>query len=171
MKFSEKLVQLRHNKNVSRKTIAQILEMTEVAYGCYERGERMPSIDKLCKLADYFEISIDELLCRNVELQKAKEKWQNAGYDVKINANNKGVTLTPTEDIETKIINSNYSQSQGFTTTKIIWHISTYAFIDITKYADMLFKKDYDDCLYKIYSKTLSKFENVCYYEIEDIPL
>ena len=170
MKFSEKLVQLRHNKNVSRKTIAQILEMTEVAYGCYERGERMPNIDKLCKLADYFEISIDELLCRNVELQKAKEKWQNAGYDVKVN-NNKVVTLTPTEDIETKIINSNYSQSQGFTTKKIIWHISTYAFIDITKYADMLFKKDYDDCLYKIYSKTLSKFENVCYYEIEDIPL
>ena len=170
MNFSEKLIQLRHNKNVSRKTIAQVLEMTEVAYGCYERGERMPNIDKLCKLADFFEVSIDELLCRNVELQRAKEKWQNAGYDVKINADNKGVTLTPIEDIETKLINSGYSQNQGFTTKKITWYISTYDFIDITRYADMLFKKDYGDCLDKTYSETLSKFENVCYYEIEEIP-
>ena len=35
-----------------------------VVYSRYEREEREPDIDALCKLADYFNVTVDYILCR-----------------------------------------------------------------------------------------------------------
>ena len=37
-------------------------EKTVSAYGNYELGQREPTIDFLCKLADYFNVSVDYLI-------------------------------------------------------------------------------------------------------------
>ena len=153
MKFYEKLIQLRQNKKVSRKEIANFLGMTEVAYGCYERGERMPNVDKICQLADYFEISIDELLGRNVKLQKAKEKWQNAGFDVCI-LNNQYVTLKPLDTIENDLTNAEFiKRNDELITKQITYYLSVSNLIDITHFADMLFKKSMAIFLKKLITK------------------
>ena len=172
MKFNEKLIQLRQRKKVSRKEMAKFLGMTEVAYGCYERGERTPNIEKICQLADYFEISVDELLGRNTKLQKAKEKWQNAGFNVHI-SDNQYVSLSPLDTIENDLINAEFiKRNDELVTKQITYLLSARNLIDITHFADMLFKKKYGKLFEKTYNETLSKFKDMLDdYYIEEIPI
>lgn len=62
--FARHLKQLRTEKNLLQKDLACILGVSTSAYGFYEQGKRQPDLDTLCKLADYFGVSIDYLLDR-----------------------------------------------------------------------------------------------------------
>lgn len=63
--FSKRLKELRKEKQVHQKDIAEYLGITPNAYGLYERGERKPNPDTLLMLADYFDVSVDYLLGRS----------------------------------------------------------------------------------------------------------
>lgn len=81
MKFNENLKYLREKHKISRKDVASILGITEMSYGTYERGTRSPDIEKICQLADLFEISIDELVGREKpNLSAAKEFWESSNF-------------------------------------------------------------------------------------------
>ncbi len=67
MGFAENLKRLRKEKGISRAEIAKILNMTENAFGTYERGEREPPIEKLCKIAAALHVTTDELLGYQVD--------------------------------------------------------------------------------------------------------
>lgn len=60
--FHDNLCRLRKESGISRAEMAKILNITENAYGTYERGEREPRLEKLCKIADALETSVDALL-------------------------------------------------------------------------------------------------------------
>ena len=45
-----------------RKDLAKSLDISEVSVGAYENGKRQPNYEMLFKIADYFGITIDELL-------------------------------------------------------------------------------------------------------------
>lgn len=62
MSFSENLKYYRKRAKISRKTIAQILNIHPNAYGMYETGAREPNIEKLCKIAKTLHVTTDELL-------------------------------------------------------------------------------------------------------------
>lgn len=64
MEFSNVLKQLREEKSLSQKDIAQYLGITRQAVAFYEVGKREPDYHILRKLADYFSVSIDYLLGR-----------------------------------------------------------------------------------------------------------
>lgn len=64
MKFSENLKQLRTVKNIGQKQLAQILNITLKTVSHWETGYCEPSISQLIALADYFEVSVDELIGR-----------------------------------------------------------------------------------------------------------
>ena len=49
---------------ISQKKAAEGCKMSLRGYQNYERGEREPSMTKLVVLADFYEVSIDELVCR-----------------------------------------------------------------------------------------------------------
>lgn len=59
-----RLKELRREKDVYQKDVAQYLGITTSAYGYYEQGERVPDSETLQKLADYFDCSADYLLGR-----------------------------------------------------------------------------------------------------------
>ncbi len=44
--------------------VAQAIGVTNSTYAYYERGERKPTPDMLWKLADFFDVTIDELMGR-----------------------------------------------------------------------------------------------------------
>ena len=67
MKFNENLKHLRKVKGVLQKEVAAHLGITQKAYGFYELGQREPSINTILKLCDYFEVTADELLGRNIK--------------------------------------------------------------------------------------------------------
>ena len=47
---------------LSRNALAKKLDVSEVTIGQYERGNRSPSLEILCKLADVFDIPVDVLV-------------------------------------------------------------------------------------------------------------
>ncbi len=58
------LKQIRNNKNLLQTKVAMDLNITQETISSYETGRVFPSSDMLIKLADYYNTSIDYLLCR-----------------------------------------------------------------------------------------------------------
>lgn len=55
---------LREEKNMSQSDIGKILDITSQAVGLYENEKRDIPNEYLIKLANYFEVSIDYILCK-----------------------------------------------------------------------------------------------------------
>ena len=64
----ETLKILRKNKGLTQTQVADAVELGRQAYAYYEKGERAPSPETLCKLADFFGVTVDELLGRTPQL-------------------------------------------------------------------------------------------------------
>ena len=60
--FSNRLKKLRLSKGVSQEVVADFLDISKSAYGYYESGRNMPSVDALVNLSKYFSVSTDYLL-------------------------------------------------------------------------------------------------------------
>lgn len=60
--FSEKLIELREKRKLSKKELAEKLGISAASVGYYESGERLPDISVACKIADFFNVTCDELL-------------------------------------------------------------------------------------------------------------
>lgn len=54
----------RKKKNISQAEVAKYLGLSQTAYGHYETGRRQIPIDSLTKLADFYGVSVDDLLGR-----------------------------------------------------------------------------------------------------------
>lgn len=68
------LKELRKEKGITQKEIADKLNITDRTYGHYETGKREPTIDTLINIADYYNISLDILVGR---YEKKGEKNKN----------------------------------------------------------------------------------------------
>ncbi len=64
MTFSEHLLQLRKARGLKQTELAPLVGISWRAYQTYERGEREPQVSTLIALADFYGISLDELVCR-----------------------------------------------------------------------------------------------------------
>lgn len=64
MNFSQKLKQLRFLLGCTQAQMADLLGITVRGYRNYELGAREPELSVLIKLADYFNVSLDELVGR-----------------------------------------------------------------------------------------------------------
>lgn len=62
--LSEKLKELRLEKNLTQKQVAQLLGLTQNAIGNYEAGIREPSLSTLKQICDLFDVPADYLIGR-----------------------------------------------------------------------------------------------------------
>ncbi len=62
MEFNEKLQELRKNKGLTQEELAENLFVSRTAVSKWESGRGYPSIDSLKEIANYFSVTIDELL-------------------------------------------------------------------------------------------------------------
>lgn len=67
-RFGEKLRTLRQRYNLSYRQLAAELGFNNAHLANIEHGRRMPSVQLVVKIAEYFEVSFDELMDDNVEL-------------------------------------------------------------------------------------------------------
>ncbi len=56
------LKMLRKSDGLTQSQVAQALNIGTQAYSYYERGDREPPLELLCKMADYFNVSVDYLI-------------------------------------------------------------------------------------------------------------
>ena len=64
MTFSEHLLYLREKRGLKQTDVAAAIGITERGYRNYERGRREPALSTLIALADFYDLSLDELVCR-----------------------------------------------------------------------------------------------------------
>ena len=64
--FAKNLEDLRNQKNISQKKLAEIVGVTQVAISQYETGKSVPKINIAVKLADVFGVTCEELYGKEV---------------------------------------------------------------------------------------------------------
>ena len=71
-RVGEILMQLRQEKHLSQAELGRIIYVSGGTISNYENGVHYPDVEKLFKLADFFEVSIDYLLGRSTSGAWAK---------------------------------------------------------------------------------------------------
>lgn len=61
-KLAATLKELRDHKGLTQKALSQELNIGSQTYSHYETGKRQPDLDTLCKIAAYYEVSLDQLV-------------------------------------------------------------------------------------------------------------
>ena len=74
MEFNEKLQELRKRDGITQEDLANVLHVSRAAVSKWESGRGWPSIDSLKNIADYFSISLDELLSSESLLAIAEDE-------------------------------------------------------------------------------------------------
>lgn len=64
IKFSERLKELRQERGLKQREMAEICGLKLRGYQCYEYATSCPDFEGLVFLADYFNVSVDYLLGR-----------------------------------------------------------------------------------------------------------
>lgn len=67
MKLAERLKELRKEKGLRQEQVAVALDISMSSYCLYEQGKREPTASVLCRMADYYGVSVDYLLGRSEE--------------------------------------------------------------------------------------------------------
>ena len=71
MKLGKNIYDLRKQKNITQEDLAAELGVTAAAVSKWENGYTLPDILMLCALADYFQVTTDELLGRSAVRKRA----------------------------------------------------------------------------------------------------
>ena len=61
-RISLKLLELRQQHNLTQKQLCENLNISRSVYSYFECGRRIPDIDTLLMFAEYYEVSLDELV-------------------------------------------------------------------------------------------------------------
>lgn len=62
--LNERIKELRNSRKMTQVELAKALGLTKQCVSNWENDNVLPSIDMLCKLADFFSVTTDYLLCR-----------------------------------------------------------------------------------------------------------
>ena len=77
MMFAQRLKDLRQEKKISQTELASALNISNRTISMYEQGNSEPNVEILLKIADYFNVTADYLICRtsckNIENQSLSD--------------------------------------------------------------------------------------------------
>ena len=109
MNFGKTVYELRKKKNVTQEELAAELGVTAAAVSKWEKGYSLPDILMLCSLADYFEVTADELLGRERNWKYAVIAAETEALGAQIDA------LAREYGIRAKAILTNYEEAASLT--------------------------------------------------------
>ena len=72
--FSKNLYALRKSKSLSQAQLAEALNYTHKAVSKWENKETMPDIVTLSSIAEYFDITVDDLINSHDAVKKSQKK-------------------------------------------------------------------------------------------------
>lgn len=67
MKYNNNLSKIRKEKGYSQREIAEVLKTTQQQINKYENGQQEMNVSRFIELADFYNISMDELAGREME--------------------------------------------------------------------------------------------------------
>ncbi len=66
------LKELRHHQGLTQKELGEKLDLTHQAYSRYETGNRLPDLAMACRIASYYHITLDQLVCQGLHPDPGK---------------------------------------------------------------------------------------------------
>ncbi len=72
-----KLLELRTEQNLSQRSIAKEMHVSQGTYNNWENARTQPSIEQLIALADFFDVSVDYLIGRSDEYNALSSPARN----------------------------------------------------------------------------------------------
>lgn len=108
MLAKERLKKLRQSFGLTQKELGSIINVTKATICCYEKGTRVPTLQNLIDLSNYFEVSIDYLLGRDVLVKN------------RVTGKNEFMSNEEFENICLTQNNTNYKKSESMKIDKII---------------------------------------------------
>lgn len=72
---------LREDNDLTQKQLSKFLNISQVAYSYYELNKRNIPLELLCKLADFYNTSIDYLLYRTDEMTPYPKNAKSASKE------------------------------------------------------------------------------------------
>ena len=108
MNLGHNILTLRRQKGVTQEELAAALGVTSAAVSKWENNYTLPDILMLCALADYFQVTTDELLGRNTVRKQALVVAENEELGKKI------VALAKKYNISTCAIFTDYAAGLAF---------------------------------------------------------
>lgn len=97
MNYGERLKELRLSRDLKQSDLAALLGVSTSAIGSYERCERQPTFELLHKYAQYFNVSIDYMLCHSDDKQTVEQYQQFTTLDLSNTLYKHSVTLAGVE--------------------------------------------------------------------------
>ena len=67
MYINKNLKYLRNMKGVTQDQVAEVFGKQKAAISAYEKGKNIPPVDVLIKLVQFFEVSLDDFVFRDIE--------------------------------------------------------------------------------------------------------
>ena len=74
--FAQNLKDLRKKTGISQRTLAKKLGIQPTAVSAYERGEKLPTVEKIIKIADFFDVPADKLFGRESDVLELWLEYQ-----------------------------------------------------------------------------------------------
>lgn len=153
--FSRVLTALRKEKQISQKTAAQELGISQALLSHYEKGIRECKLDFVAKAADYYNVSCDYLLGRSPEKTGTTVKLPSSQHDID--------TLSKAE-FDRKLISNSisiiYNKLENCERPDIVDQVSAYLMSAVYSLFRCLYDSDgitgHDDNLFSL-SKELGK--------------
>lgn len=72
LEFGRKLRQLRRNRNMSAEELGAKFGLSKTTIWGYEQGYRIPDMETITKMAEFFNVSVDYLVGHNLEQTNAR---------------------------------------------------------------------------------------------------
>ena len=76
--FPETLSALRKERNISQRSAAADLNISQALLSHYENGVREPGLGFVCRVCDYYGVSADYLLCRSDKVNPVEQVSESA---------------------------------------------------------------------------------------------
>lgn len=97
--FSIRLKGLREEKGLSQQAFANKFGISQSTIGMWESGKREPNFTTIQKIAEFFNVSIDYLLCRTDTPKPSSLDEQLSGVDFALWSEAKDMTDSEKQDI------------------------------------------------------------------------
>ena len=68
---------LREDNDLTQQQLSKVLNISQVAYSYYELNKRSIPLELLCKLADFYNTSVDYLLYRTDEIKPYSKRYNS----------------------------------------------------------------------------------------------
>ena len=95
--IGERIKTLRKKKHWTQDELAHYLEVAPSSVGSYERGSRQPTIENLIRMAKYFNVSLDYLLCQTDDTRTLSNFKREDSKDLKDFLRDQSVMFTGLE--------------------------------------------------------------------------